>query len=177
MTSRLIDSSFYEYFSYVGNQMTTAAGMHLSYDENGNLTVDNYTGVSFTYNWDNKLRSAAIGSDGISLLKYDPSGNRIFKYSSVAGNRKYIVDIVGELPVILLEINPSNGAIAKTYIYANSQILAQHDGDYMTSRYFYLHDRLGSVREAINSNGAAVKMFTFNPYGETIENQGKRKGE
>lgn len=49
---------------------------------------------------------------------------------------------MGDLPVILLEVNPSNGSVLKTYIYANSQIIAQHDGDYLASRYFYLHDRL-----------------------------------
>jgi RHS repeat-associated protein len=31
---------------------------------------------------------------------------------------------------------------------------------------------LGSVRQVINSNGGVVKMYTFNPYGETIEQDG-----
>jgi hypothetical protein len=39
----------------------------------------------------------------------------------------------------------------KTYVYANSQILAQHNGNYNAPRFFYLHDRLGSVRLVINS--------------------------
>jgi RHS repeat-associated protein len=80
-------------------------------------------------------------------------------------------------------------SIEKGYIYANSQILAensngekilaeensgggkyffQHDGE----KYFYLHDRLGSVRQVINSNCAVVKMFTFNPFGKRIEKSG-----
>jgi hypothetical protein len=57
------------------------------------------------------------------------------------------------LPTILLEINAGTGSIMKTYVYGNSQILAQHDGDYAAARYFYLHDRLGSVREIINTDG------------------------
>jgi RHS repeat-associated protein len=111
-------------------------------------------------------------------LKYDPAGNRIYKSSSVSVGsvaRKYIVDVVGDLPVILLEINPSNGAIVKTYMYANSEILAEHDGDYTANQYFYLHDRLGSVRQVINFVGSVpsvVKLFTFNPYGQTIEDFG-----
>jgi RHS repeat-associated protein len=68
-------------------------------------------------------------------VKYDPAGNRIFKNSSIDGQRKYIVDIVGDLPTIIMELDPTdidelgNMAIKKLYIHANSQILAQHDGD------------------------------------------------
>lgn len=58
---------------------------------------------SFEYNWDGKLRSAQSGVKDIDL-KYDLLGNRIWKDSSVNGRRKYIVDIVGELPVILMEL-------------------------------------------------------------------------
>ena len=85
-------------------------------------------------------------------LKYDPNGNRIFKGSTEVEKRKYIVDIVGDLPVILMELNNSGG-IVKTYIYANSQIIGQHDGDHTADRYFYLHDRLGSVRQIIDTSG------------------------
>ena len=105
-------------------------------------------------------------------LKYNPEGNRIWKQSVVSGQtttRKYIVDIAGDLPVILMEIDPTNSSIKKTYIHANGQILAQHDGPYTASRYFYLHDRLGSVRQVINTSGNVVRYHTYNPFGETIE--------
>lgn len=35
-----------------------------------------------------------------------------------------------------------NDVVKKTYIYANSQIIAQHDGDTDAEIYFYLHDGL-----------------------------------
>jgi hypothetical protein len=70
------------------------------------------------------IRTATKGTKTISL-RYDPMGNRIYKNSSETGQRKYIVDVVGDLPVILMELNGST--VVKTYIYANSQILAQHD--------------------------------------------------
>lgn len=105
-------------------------------------------------------------------IKYDPDGNRVWKQSSLYGTRKYIVDAAGDLPVILMEIDPTNSSIKKTYIYANGQILAQHDGPYTASRYFYLHDRLGSVRQVINTSGNVVKYYTYNPFGETLESGG-----
>jgi RHS repeat-associated protein len=76
------------------------------------------------------------------------------------------------LPVILLEIDTSDNSIKKTYIYANSQIVAQHDGKYSASRYFYLHDRLGSVRLIIDTSANVVKYFTYEPFGEVLETDG-----
>ncbi|MGD0077499.1 MAG: RHS repeat-associated core domain-containing protein [Sedimentisphaerales bacterium] len=108
-------------------------------------------------------------------FKYDPQGNRIWRQSTVSGQtttRKYIVDVSGQLPTILLEINPDNGSTVKTYVYANSEILMQHDGDVNAARYFYMHDRLGSVREVINTSGSVVKYYTFGPFGQTLEESG-----
>lgn len=62
--------------------------------------------------------------------------------------------------------------IKKTYIYADSQIIAKHDGNSSDPRYFYLHDRLGSVSEIINTSGSVVKYYTYQPFGETIESGG-----
>ena len=49
-----------------------------------------------------------------------------------------------------MEINPSTSSLTKTYIYANSQPIAHHDGPPAASLYFYLHDRLGSVRQIVD---------------------------
>jgi RHS repeat-associated protein len=177
MNSRTINSGSPASFAYQGNEMSSASGSEnftLGYDENGNLTSNEAQATSYEYNWDNKLRSAEIEGNSIEI-KYDPAGNRVAKNSTINGNRKYIVDVVGDLPVILLELEPlssSQFAIKKAYIYANSEILAEHDGDVSADKYYYLHDRLGSVRQVINSAGYVVKMFTFNPFGEKLEEQG-----
>jgi len=68
------------------------------------------------YNWDGRLRSGQRGDDSINL-RYDPAGNRVWKQSSDGQTtmaRKYIVDIVGDLPVILLEIDTSGQTIENT---------------------------------------------------------------
>ncbi len=171
LKDREIQSSKTE-FEYTGEIMDgtkTGGGEEfgLTWDDNGNMTeVDMSTGddTTLVYNWDGKLRSAEKGTKSISL-KYDPAGNRIFKDSSESGERKYIVDIVGDLPVILMELN-SSGGIVKTYIYSNSQIIAQHTGDHTADRYFYLHDRLGSVRQVIDTSGDVKNRYTYNPFGE-----------
>ena len=125
--------------------------------------------MSITYNRDGKLRS----SYSTINLKYDPLGNRIWRKAG-STERKYIVDIVGDLPVVLLEINPgpTDDTIANTYIYANSQILAQYAGDHTASKYFYMHDRLGSVRLVIDTAGAVQKLYTYDAFGNTLEQEG-----
>jgi RHS repeat-associated protein len=67
-----------------------------------------------------------------------------------------------------MEIEPASGNIMKTYIYGNSEVLAQHDGDTSADRYFYLHDRLGSVRLVIDDSGAVKNTYTYEPFGEML---------
>jgi len=152
-------------------------GFSLGWDDNGNMTANdmiNGTDTTLQYNWDNKLRSATKGAKSISL-RYDPGGNRIWKQSidgAAETTHKYIVDIVGGLPTTLMEIEPNIGLILKTYIYANGQVLCRHDGDYSSARYFYIHDRLGSTRQIINTSGSVVRYYTYEPFGEVLEEEG-----
>jgi len=90
--------------------------------------------------------------------------------------RKCVVDITGKLPVILIDLNHTDSSLKKKYIYADRQILAQHDidddaqPDPLDFKYFYLHDRLGSVRLVIDYDaGDVVKYYTYEPFGEVIE--------
>jgi RHS repeat-associated protein len=78
-----------------------------------------------------------------------------------------------DLPMILLELDTSNFSIKKAYIYGNSQIIAQYDGNpFSANKYFYLHDRLGSIRQIIDCQADVVSLYTYSPFGETIETDG-----
>ena len=116
-----------------------------------------------------------------------PFGNRAWKKSTDSSGsieRKYVVDIAAKLPTILLDIDGSTSSLKKTYIYvadppalgrADRQIIAQHacplgDGGSSADKYFYLHDRLGSVRLVIGDDlGAVVKPYTYEPFGRVID--------
>jgi len=59
--------------------------------------------------------------------------------------------------------------LKKKYIYADRQVLAQHDideGEEEDFKYFYLHDRLGSARLVIDDQGAVKNTYTYEPFGE-----------
>jgi len=146
----------------------------VTWDENGQIASNNASNdIEYTFNWDGKLRKAIWNEspeDSIEL-KYDPLGNRVYKKSTAGGEateRKYVVDITGKLPVILLEIDPTDSSLKKSYIYADRQILAQHDGGSSAARYFYLHDRLGSVRLVLADDGAVKNTYTYEPFGDML---------
>jgi len=48
---------------------------------------------------------------------------------------------------------------------SNEKIVAQHGGSYKTDICFYLHDRLGSVRQVIDPNGDVKNRYTYKPFG------------
>lgn len=169
-------------FTYQGDQMTSAIGgenFTLDWDLNGNMILRALTTID--YNWDNRLRSAQTGTNSISV-QYDADGNRVRKQSSITGRRKYIMDLSGGLPVLLLEIDPglnpgeaSDDTVMKSYIHADSQILVQYDGGSSADKYFYLHDRLGSVKQVIDTSGDVKNRYVYEPFGieiagETEEN-------
>ena len=158
MYYRTIDSNN-QTFAYNGEQMSDADGNSLGWDLNGQMT-DGVDSKEFVWNWQGLLRSATY--DGTTVtIKYDPAGNRVQRQVGTT-TRKYIVDTIGDLPVILLELDGS-GNVQNKYIYANSQILARHD---TSAIYFYLHDRLGSVRQIINSSAGVVNYYVYQPFGE-----------
>jgi len=83
--------------------------------------------------------------------------------------RKYIVDIASGLPTILCEIDPCDScAVTNKYYYANAQILKQ---DNSKGSYYYIHDRLGSVRLLVNDIGDVNNFYTYNPYGEDLASE------
>ena len=60
------------------------------------------------------------------------------------------------MPTILVVVDTDDGSLEKSYIYAGPQIVAQKVHDDVDpncyDEYFYLHDRLGSVRQVIDPN-------------------------
>ncbi|MFH1613695.1 MAG: hypothetical protein ABIG61_01230, partial [Planctomycetota bacterium] len=62
---------------YDSDIMTKAGSNSLGWDESGNMTTG--TSATFEYNYDDKLRSATIGSVTVTF-KYDPMGNRVYMH-------------------------------------------------------------------------------------------------
>ena len=170
-------------FTYTGNLLTNFDGSNLTWDNNGSLTGATTT---IENNYDNRLRQATRGTYTMDV-KYAPDGDRVYRKitngQTVEHERYYVVDNAGKYSQILLEIEPGetpqdDDTIEKTYIYAHNQVLAQIDGPQFvesptppTPRYYYLHDRLGSVRMLIDDTGAVQNYYTYDPFGTLFDNE------
>lgn len=163
-------------YTFNGDLLTGDGTDSVSWDDNGRQTSqlssdpNNY---KVEYDWDGQLRKGQNGSSSRTMeAKYTPDGARIAKKriwdDASSYNHKYIVDTVGEVPAILLVLDANdNNAILKSYVHANDEVIMQHAGKYDQARYFYLHDRLGSVRQVIDSSALVVNCYTYDPWGLT----------
>jgi len=181
------DNEVTYYYTYTGDLRTSkTGGKHCTYDKNGGQTSlwqDDPGDFPVEYDWNGRIRRNQYLLSGLGMeAKYTPDGVRIWKkrnWNLSSYEHKYIVDMVGNVPRVLLVLDANdNNNILKTYIHAQNQVIAQHDGDYNTSRYFYLHDRLGSIRQVIDTSGNVQNCYYYTPWGsctgsetdETIDN-------
>lgn len=125
--------------------------------------------TSYTFNAFGQL-TGINGPNGLVVgYRYDAVGRRIEK--NVGGQiTRYIYDGAH----IRLELNGSN-QLAARFTHGNGvdEILAMERGGAI---YYYLTDRLGSVRKLVNAAGATVNSYEYDSYGrrtaaqETVAN-------
>ena len=68
-------------------------------------------------------------------------------------------------------VDADDGSLERSYIYAGAQPLIFYEGDYTDPAYFYLHDRLGSVRQVLDSSGDVKNTYTYTPFGQDPNTQ------
>jgi RHS repeat-associated protein len=97
-------------------------------------------------------------------------GNRIYKNSSVSGKQRYIVDIAGKLPTILWGYDPdySPGYLESIYFYTPAGQILRQDNAVANRSFYYVHDRLGSVRLLTDNCGTVCNSYSYNPFGEDL---------
>jgi len=139
-----------------------------TWDDNGNMTTG--IGVSITRNADGRIQSATAGSNSIDCV-YDPEGRMVRKVTTIgqsSSTEKYILDVVGDYPVVLMVKDPNTPSNNKAYVHANCETLTERVFIY---KYFYLHDRLGSVRQLVNTSGNVVNSYTYDPWGNAFPSE------
>ena len=80
-------------------------------------------------------------------------------------------DHSAEVSRLIAEVDADTGNVERTYLHVGYQAVAVYEGeqvDPLTTRYFLLSDRLGSVRLVVDKTGAIKNRYTYTPYGEEI---------
>ena len=137
------------------------AGQSFTYDANGNMTSD---GVR-NYAWDAENRLIRI-VDGPKRTEIEYDGfhhwTRIVERNgaTTVSDRRFIWD--GN--TMVEQRNGTSITPAQRYLPQGVQ-----QG---TSKFFYTRDHLGSIREVVNSIGAVVARYDYDPYGRRTKLSG-----
>ena len=158
-----------------GNQLTVDATHSYQYDDNGNLTrktllaTGNYS--QYIYDAENRLTKVEKFAAGnptpfaTSTYRYDGLGRRIEKVAN-GQTKRYVYD--GE--DILLEYDGSNVLQARyTHGPGIDEPIAMTKG---SATYFYHQDGLGTVTELTDSAGATAKSYSYDAYGNIVDQTG-----
>ncbi len=164
------------------NELTNDKTYTYVYDKNGNLTERTHTttGEITTYTWDyeNQLTSVTTKASSTATentievsYKYDALGRRIQKDVDDTIT-KYVYDRGN----ILLEFNNQNILEAK-YVHSDrtDEVMVvmerprspHTDESFPAQKYYYHHDRLGSVTEVTNLIGDVVQRYVYDSFGNT----------
>ena len=155
-------------FSYNSlNERITDAGIAQQFDANGNLSA----GMGFTLAWDAEDRVSSISFNGTQRrVEYDYDGQgrrvRIRLMESGVKTAEYLYVWDG------LQLCEKRDSVVETFpvaIYFPQGERKFLSGTYIN--YFYLRDRLGSVRGATSETGSIIQLSDYLPYGPSSPQQ------
>jgi RHS repeat-associated protein len=153
----------------VNNQILSDGQFNYTYDREGNLATKSNiaTGIVTTYNYDFRNRLVGVvdrnGSGNISQsveFKYDAFDRRISK--TVNGQTTYFVNDGDNL---WAELNQAEEIVNRYLQSANVyELIACYNSDEGTN--WYLTDRLGTVRDVVNSVDNLINSFGYDSFGQ-----------
>lgn len=135
------------------NQYTSAGGVTMTHDANGNTTTDGLK--TFTYNTSNQLVAASNGL----VLTYDPLG-RLIKAVLGGGGVNYFYDG----PNLIAEYSLTN-QLTRRYVHGDGldEPLMLYEGTGTTDKRWYYPDERGSIIAV--ETGSAVTVHNYDEYG------------
>jgi YD repeat-containing protein len=143
------------------NQRITDAGVAQQFDGNGNLS----TGMGFSFAWDAEDRVKSISYNGTQKrIEYDYDGQgrrvRIRSLDNGVKTAEYLYVWDGLRLCEKRDSAVESFPVASYYPQGERKFLS---GSYIN--YFYLRDRLGSVRGATSDTGSIIQNSDYLPYG------------
>ncbi len=153
----------YTYGNTIWRDLLTAYdGQSITYDASGN-PLSYYNGTRWAFTWENG-RSLATATDGTTSISYayDASGLRTSK--TVDGVTHYYYYASGKL---LRETYGSN--VLDFFYDQNGQPFAFK---YNGTLYYYITNLQGDVIYVLNSSGATVASYKYDPYGNIVSVSG-----
>ena len=143
------------------NRLTGVDEQTYTFDDNGNLLSDG----EYTYTYDSANRLVGVNKTDTSVsYAYNGDGDRL-KQTVNGTSENYTLDLNSGLAQVL-------ASQSDTYLYGLNRLGFERGGQ----EYQYLHDALGSVRQAVKTSGeftGLVSATTYDPYGKVIFSLGE----
>jgi RHS repeat-associated protein len=135
-----------------------------SYDANGNPTTLNGN----TYTWDgaNRILSVTAASGTTNTFTYNGLGRLVRAVESSNGST--IADhsyLWCGTTLCLAHDNTQSGSPVSTQYFSQGAIISG-------TPYYYVQDRLGSVREMVATGGSIAAQYDYDPYGNQTVDSG-----
>ncbi len=162
--NRLSSSHMPSYSYNTSNELTSTPSGSYTYDSNGNMLTDP-TGKSYTWDFENRMVSAAVPGTGTVTFKYDPFGRRIQK-SSPSGTTNYLSDDTD-----VVEEVDSSGNVLSLYAQGpetDEPLSMLRSG--ATS--YYEGDALDSTTSLSGSSGTLTNTYNYDSYGKRTASSG-----
>ena len=150
-----------------------------AYDFAGNRLVAATNGVQTTFSYSalNQLVSSTLLTNNLTY-EWDVE-NRLTAINNGTNRSEFYYDGLGRRTEIIEKVN-DNVVSNNYYLWCGTEICEQRDftganvirrffgqGEQLsTGNYYYTRDHLGSVREALDSNGTAETRYDYDPYGQ-----------
>jgi RHS repeat-associated protein len=145
------------------NRITNAGSKEYTYDYNGNLNIENNSGVQANYSFNTANQLLGISGSKPAQYLYDGLGNRIQTIKNSV-TRKYIHDMNSSLNNLLMETD-ENGNVLNYYVYGIG-LISRIKADGTTNYYHY--DSRGSTVAMTNSNEEITHKYSYGSYGEIL---------
>jgi RHS repeat-associated protein len=152
------------------NELTATPSGSYTYDNNGNTLTD-ASGKSYTWDFENRLVSAAVPGTGTVAFKYDPFGRRIQK-SSPLGTTNYLYDgDNGDDSASVIEEVDNGGNVLARYTHGPGidQPFAELRSGTIS---YYEQDGLGSVSSLSNLSAVLANTYTYDAFGRLMASTG-----
>jgi RHS repeat-associated protein len=139
-----------------------------TYDANGNTLTSG--GKTFTYDFENRLKSMTAGSVTVTLA-YDADGNRVAKTVNGVTTR-YLVDDLNPTGYAQVVEEVTAGAVTRQYTYGLQRISQTQQIANAWTPAFYGYDGAGTVRLLTDSTGTVTDTYDYDAWGNTVNATG-----
>jgi RHS repeat-associated protein len=162
-TGGILGVTNYAYaYDFAGNRLTSATNTAVnnsSYNALNQLVSSALPTNNVTYEWDAENRLTAINQGtNRSEFFYDGMGRRVqiieMANGNIVSNNFYLW-----CGTRISEQRDSTGANVARRLFRQGESIS-------ATNYYYTRDHLGSVREAMDSNGNTATRYDYDPYGQ-----------